>query len=491
MQRFARLEESEEEEEKGDSWILETSAYHAPVFSMKDGQNSIFNLIATQDECFITFTSKKSAVITINGERFDFTSAPVKGTQDVFKITDEVSENKSATFIGKILGNIKSDKKNNFKKLTSPLAAKSVNRNVPDRMSSNPRTTITEIEIDNLTDNRIEQPPQSKKRPSKASGNIAIRTESSFVANSVDQEERPRKKPKMGLLEKDIWLVVHNLPSSVTAKNIISFMDGITITSIYGALIDGDDVSKWNFKSTSTCVDVYLACESRSCADLAILRSGEKFAIKNKDNSKLVRDITINEISMSEATWVKALGFEMSGNIPLFDIIEKTAFHFPLKYICCRIPELASKSAIDIPSSTEILPSSISCCRDILTANQNQNNSSKGEKSDSAIRISSATLFEYPYSFDRLGTMGFILESNDPLFSIESISTISSSVQLLSNIPLVIVELRELLSILVLNSHFDNCVSSNARVEDILDRYSRMICLFEKLNALHSTSVDL
>ena len=200
MSAGTHQERDDEEEEEGHVWTLESSVHNEPVYSLKDGQNGIFNLIASQTdaESFITFTSKSSAVITINGESFNFSTGPVKGIQDVFEIleTDQASENKKAAFVGKILGNVKSSMKVKTK------LVKPVNQRAKDKLSSSPRTTIKEIEIDNLTKN-CKEFPQSKKRSASSSASKITESKDSDTTGAVrPNEENSRKKPKMTNREK-------------------------------------------------------------------------------------------------------------------------------------------------------------------------------------------------------------------------------------------------------------------------------------------------
>ena len=148
------------------------------------------------------------------------------------------------------------------------------------------------------------------------------------------------------------WIAVTGIYWNVTADDISQkLFSGLSIDSSQGMYACASSCSSSSSDASSptdgqSTVDIYVPF-SKDGASLALLRSGEVFAMtaldQQKKNTLVSVTATIRTVSSEEAVWARAMGLSLQGNLSVKAIWEILKSYIPPSFILTSIEPLRKR----------------------------------------------------------------------------------------------------------------------------------------------------
>ena len=222
--------------------------------------------------------------------------------------------------------------------------------------------------------------------PGRKVASFAATASISALNSSKKADDNPKKKPRQKVLPPAVpvppipskrvssrtsgtfkahahWMVIADLPDTVCGANIREFLEGFTITEIYGYYHYEYDSNRAQIPNKL--IDVYVYFKKKSGLKAAMLRDGESLRVeieksdadqqgikgKNQKNSKVddTNDekrnssarkwvnvvASLHHISATEASWAKALSVKLENTLQhCRSHLEKIRSAFPSSLLC-------------------------------------------------------------------------------------------------------------------------------------------------------------
>lgn len=260
----------------------------------------------------------------------------------------------------------------NAKNKRPPITTTSLSSITPDACALNGADVLLPVATSMLTS--ITVPPVHNKStfpgPKKRQDIKEIKATAIGAVSNQIKIGLPRRFNHFGKSDSH-WLVIINLPNTVSKLVIKNFLSGLKIIEMYG-YYHIDNVDKTERKQPT---DVYVQFESQAGLEAAMLRNGELIKVERKSvidtttlNDSSTKELplmdsfvtSLNRVSVLEATWAKALCVRLeSHSNNCLQNISRLRSLFPLSLLSISPSKAAEKWLPFAPLGSYLLPNEI------------------------------------------------------------------------------------------------------------------------------------